>query len=352
MKLIRSLLVPAAVFLLASVIASAQTTTLTFAGATGADVRGGYGDRVAGPTSGGFQHVGTGSFTPNVLVDIGAKEGALLLEPHTWPTGYSDLLDVLYVSPSGLANLGAELQVTLTADPGYQVQLQWFDLGNYGGALTLPYLRVTDESGALLHEELNVGVPVYSQPARRVTFPQVLMGRILTLRISLAGTGGAADHLGLDNLTFGQWTAPTIEVGSSYCAASTNTSGGPAAVRAWGSAVAAHNDVRLVATGLPFGSVGFFMASRTQGFVANPAGSLGNLCLGGAIGRFIGPGQVRAAGTTGSFALRVELTAMPTPTGPVAALAGEAWNFQAWYRDSVFGAAASNFTAGLAVVWQ
>jgi len=141
-------------------------------------------------------------------------------------------------------------------------------------------------------------------------------------------------------------------IGASYCSpAVANSTGFPGALRTYGSALAAADSLVLVATELPAGSFGFFLTSRTQGLVANPGGSQGNLCLGGAIGRYVGPGQVRSTGTGDTFALRPRLGATPTPGGLVQVGAGETWNFQAWYRDAVGGSATSNFTDGVSVVY-
>jgi hypothetical protein len=347
---LRSAATKLALFSASALFASAQTTVLTFEGLTSPDLLHGYGDRVDGPTSGGFTYQGVGTYTPNVLFAIGGAEGGGLLTPRVWHTGYSQLLDVAYLQPMAAAQSNTELQVTLSADPGFHVSLQRFDLGNYGGALTLPYIRAFDEGGALLHESLGVALPVYSAQARRFAFDPPLVGRIVNLRISLAGLGGVADNVGLDNFTFGQYAVTPVEIGANYCGPGVaNSSVGPAAIRASGQTSVAANDTRLMVTGLPFGSVGFFMASRTEGFVMHPAGSAGNLCLGGAIGRFIAPGQVRFAGTTGTFALRVDLTQIPSPSGSVVAQPGDAWRFQAWYRDSVQGVAGSNFTDAVAI---
>jgi len=141
-------------------------------------------------------------------------------------------------------------------------------------------------------------------------------------------------------------------IGVSYCSANANSTGLPASITGWGSAVVSANTLSLGATNLPLGSFGFFMTSRTQDFVTNPAGSQGNLCLGGAIGRYVGPGQVQNSGVSGGFSLALDLTQHPTPTGPTAVVAGETWSFQAWYRDSVGGQATSNFTNGVAVAFH
>jgi len=91
-------------------------------------------------------------------------------------------------------------------------------------------------------------------------------------------------------------------------------------------------------------------ASRTQGFVAHAGGSQGNLCLGGSIGRNVG-GLIVNSGAPGSVMVSAPLGAMPQPARPVAVVVGETWHFQCWFRDSVGGAATSNFSDGLALLF-
>lgn len=132
-----------------------------------------------------------------------------------------------------------------------------------------------------------------------------------------------------------------------------NSSGASAVIDANGSLLVAANDVRVRASQLPFGSVGFFLASRSFATVFPVPGSEGRLCLGSPIGRFVGPGEVRMAGSERQMVLRVDLTRIPTPTGPQGALVGETWGFQAWFRDvSLGGAATSNFTDAVALTLQ
>ena len=141
-------------------------------------------------------------------------------------------------------------------------------------------------------------------------------------------------------------------VGTNYCTPGVpNSTGSPGHIRGTGSAVAANNDLTLVAEDLPNNAFGYFLTSRTQGLIPQPGGSLGVLCLGGSIGRYTGPGQIQNSGATGSFDLLLDLTQTPTPTGFVAVVAGETWNYQAWHRDSVGGAAVSNFTDALTVTF-
>ena len=138
-------------------------------------------------------------------------------------------------------------------------------------------------------------------------------------------------------------------VGSNYCMSGINSTGVSSVMGAMGSRVVANNDVTLTASDLPRFSFGFFIVSRVQGFVQNPAGSAGNLCLGGAIGRYVGPGQIMNSGTLGEIVLPIDLTAIPQPLGAEPVVSGDQWSFQLWHRDSSPAGPTSNFTDGLQI---
>ena len=142
---------------------------------------------------------------------------------------------------------------------------------------------------------------------------------------------------------------PTL--GDSYCVTALNSTGSAGELVALGSSNVADNDLMLRSSSLPLSSFGIVIVSTTQGFVLNPGGSAGNLCLGGAIGRRVG-GVVGNTGATGGFSVTADLGAMPQPTAPVAVAAGETWNFQTWHRDSVGGVPTSNFTNGLEITFN
>lgn len=120
-------------------------------------------------------------------------------------------------------------------------------------------------------------------------------------------------------------------LGTEYCAGVANSTGLPADLHVLGSAVAAENNLTLLTSQLPADRFGFFLVSPEQGFIANPNGSQGNLCLTGATGRF--RTQIFNSGATGSASISVDLTMVPTPTGPTAVMSGDTLNFQCWYRD-------------------
>ena len=139
----------------------------------------------------------------------------------------------------------------------------------------------------------------------------------------------------------------TPQIGTSYCAANANSTGLSAVLTAAGSNLVAANNLTLTCSNMPVGQFAFFINSQTQGFVANPGGSTGNLCLGGMIGRM--NSSILQSDATGQVTQVIDLTALPTPGTPVAAMAGQTWNFQCWFRD---GMAMSNFSDGYSIAFQ
>ncbi|MEM1451908.1 MAG: DUF4886 domain-containing protein [Planctomycetota bacterium] len=143
------------------------------------------------------------------------------------------------------------------------------------------------------------------------------------------------------------------QIGTRYCGpAVPNSTLVAGRMDVLGSDRALDRSVRLRATLLPASAFGFFLTSRTQGFAPMAGGSAGNLCLGGNIGRYVGPGQILDSGPTGRFELGLALDETPTPTGFVTIAAGETWSFQTWHRDSAGGQATSNFTDAVGVTFD
>ena len=138
-------------------------------------------------------------------------------------------------------------------------------------------------------------------------------------------------------------------IGINYCGpAVTNSSGQPGVISASGSDKISDADFHLIASQLPINQFGYFLTSKTQGFIANPGGSQGNLCLAGTIGRFTQ--QLQNSGAGGSFTIQVDLTQLPPPLNS-AVLPGDVWNFTTWYRDKN-PSNTSNFTDGLSVLFE
>lgn len=140
------------------------------------------------------------------------------------------------------------------------------------------------------------------------------------------------------------------QIGSSYCSANSNSTGGPSVISASGSTDVALNDVTLACSSLPLNAFGYLVTSQTQSFIAGPGGSSGNLCIAGNIGRYAG--NIVSSGSTGAVSLVVDLTGVPAPTGSYAALPGDTLNFQFWHRDAAGGSVTSNFSPGLEITFD
>ena len=139
-------------------------------------------------------------------------------------------------------------------------------------------------------------------------------------------------------------------IGTSYCSSALPNSTGLAGfVESRGTTRVQYQRTEIEALQLPANQIGFFIGSQTQGLVMNPGNYQGALCLGGAIGRFDGPGQVQSSGAAGRIALELDWTQIPQPTGPVMAQAGETWNIQLWHRDANPGPT-SHFTNAVSLL--
>jgi len=142
----------------------------------------------------------------------------------------------------------------------------------------------------------------------------------------------------------------SAQIGSSYCSANSNSTGGASVISATGSTDVALNDVTLACSSLPLNAFGYFVTSQTQAFIPGPGGSSGNLCISGNIGRYAG--NIVSSGSTGSVSLSIDVTALPSPTGNYAALPGDTVNFQFWHRDAAGGSVTSNFSPGLELTFD
>ncbi|QDV04817.1 hypothetical protein Poly30_03100 [Planctomycetes bacterium Poly30] len=186
-------------------------------------------------------------------------------------------------------------------------------------------------------------------PATPITLMAVPSGTEVRLGID-RDLDGAFDRDELDGGSDPANGNSVPDLGQNYCGpAVVNSAGASAVMSASGSRVALDNDLTLRASLLPPGSWGFFVTSRTQGFVQGPGGSRGNLCISADVARF--SLQVQNSGSARAISTRINLTLVPT-NPPQSVLAGQSWNFQAWYRDSFQGQPTSNFTDGLTIDFE
>ena len=241
--------------------------------------------------------------------------------PLDYRSQIDSLSDVSYSIVQGSNVSGSGL---LNVDPEFADQVA----GNFQLLPSSPAIDAAN--GSALPAEF---VSDLARSRRRYDFPGVMN----------TGTGAPVD-MGCYELS-GQ-------LGTIFCQTSMNSTGSPGLLDAVGSTAVADNDLTLTAGQLPANTFGFFLVSpwRTEGTF--PPGSAGRLCLGGAIGRVAGPGQILNSGAAGSFSLTIDLTQLPRPTTTVAVLPGDTWAFQAWHRDAFAGLVISNLTNGVRIPFE
>lgn len=191
--------------ILASAVGTQAATVLTFdvnGIADFAPVNQGYGDRVNGSSdsTGSYGNIG-GTWTPNVLVDYGSSGE----DPSLWTSDYGSLNNVYFNDLDG----DTTLTLTLTADAGYNVILQSFDMASY---------LTAGQTVAGIHVYRGSEVaPVWSQGstlASGSTFTPIainggagIQGQQLKLVLDLTGLGSVSDDVGIDNVAFSQTSA-------------------------------------------------------------------------------------------------------------------------------------------------
>lgn len=170
------------------------------------DISDDYGDRVAAandPANGFSYGIGAEGTTPNVVVTY---TGPGSPDPSLWLTGYGDLTNILFENTDN----DGKLDVVLTADPGYAVELLGFDMAAFSSAFTadpsINAVRVTGPGGVLF-ESLNAVI----SETTRTTFDftaSPLQGSAITLSFDSANLGGLSDDIAFDNIRFGQVVVP------------------------------------------------------------------------------------------------------------------------------------------------
>ncbi|MEL6431496.1 MAG: hypothetical protein AAFZ87_00060 [Planctomycetota bacterium] len=190
-------------------------------------------------------------------------------------------------------------------------------------------------------------------------FPDFVMPTSIATRAAFGlGRPGQGYMLALDGtpstgpLELVRFGLPEGQLGSASCGPLfPNSTSQFGALDAVGDARALVNDLTLVASRLPAGETTLFIGSRVLATTPTVPGiGSGLICLGGSIGRFDRPGEIRTTDAFGRTALRVDLAQLPVGTGQSAAMAGETWSFQAWHRDSA--AATATLTEALSITLQ
>ena len=153
-----------------------------------------YGDRVEAPVQTGCQYGAKGGFTPNVRVEF-------LSDLKTWGGGgYGDLrAPTVYAANNGV------IQVTLTADRGFQVVLKSFNLGGWQYAdYRVKSVQVIGDGGRVLFSRRMVRVRGAGPSHTSFTLTGVA-GRALKLRVDSRNLGSSeSDNVGIDDIVFSQ----------------------------------------------------------------------------------------------------------------------------------------------------
>ncbi len=218
-----------------------------------------------------------------------------------------------------------------------------FLLGGYtvasGG---LAHIRAFDENGSVFWDR------AYPHSTGRTTSVNSMVldgdGSVLVTGTLNAtpGTGhisGYVSRIALENQ------------GQVGCVGQPNSTGLAATTQAVGSLLRADNSLTLYTSDLPTHVFGYYLGSQASGYVPNPGGSDGDLCLGGALGRFNRTGEILNSDQEGLFHLYLDLDDLPSPSGSVPVLAGQTWYFQSWYREAA-PLIDSNFSSSAVLTFQ
>ena len=226
-------------------------------------------------------------------------------------------------------------------------------LGGGYGELTGTSMAAPQVSGAvaLLHSVAGAGFA-----AQRTSDPAAAA---LTLKAALLDHVDPIAQLSSETVSGGRLNVaaaaaalagrpPAVEA---YCSpAIANSTGAGAALEVLGEVAVAPNDFSLRASALPPGQTTLFLVSRDELSPTMVPGSVGNLCLGGDVGRILA--SLQSATAAGTAQTAVDLTGVPQGAGLTPIAAGETWRFQAWYRDVVLIQPVSNFTDALRVRFE
>ncbi|MEQ1529725.1 MAG: hypothetical protein ABL925_10440 [Methylococcales bacterium] len=187
---------------------------------SGRDVETDYGDRVTGSpmnvTNGQFTYGNGGEgFTANVVTDFFAATALPnAAAVSLWQDSYGDLTNVLIGN-----NNSNTLNVQLSADSGFQVQLHHFDLAGWPNTdYTINAVRVLSNASTLFSQG-NVVVEGNLTGARHTLFDfsTPLTATELLIQIDYSNLpGGQHDNIGIDNIRFGQTPPATIPLPTAW----------------------------------------------------------------------------------------------------------------------------------------
>lgn len=302
--------------------------------------------------------------TEIVALDPAGDVSWTRLQPATWTLGdaaFTESGDLVVVENGTLGRLATRIDSTGSVvwqhpAPLGTVQYLQVEPGAADGVVLVGYdqLGVFPFSDAKIEFVDAAGMTIGQETLDQSSAAYGRSGRIArdargNLWLGLARYEGGFDPIGGETVK----VVPFGDPGSVACAPTDlNSTGAAGRLRTAGSAATAEDNLTLVVDRLPARQFVLFLNSRTPGFLPNPGGSLGDLCLGGSIGRYVSNGQIRRTSPAGRASLQLDLPSTPNGLASVAVMAGETWFFQAWYRDVVAGLAGANLTGAVSVMFR
>ncbi len=263
------------------------------------------------------------------------------------------------------SSMGAFVQVNASGSPAASVSLPPGGLGIHTSASGI--VRLRDGSFAVAGrtndtfgiEPNRAWVKLFSRDGTPLDEVELASSLFYLNQVDAIATNGSGTTVAFGRASDGSVTpeGPFLArlsfggIGSLDCVGQPNSTGQHATLQALGSPLRSDESLTLFASSLPAASAAYFITSLSAGFVANPGGSQGDLCLGGAIGRFRREGEVLLSGQEGRVHLDLNLASIPQPTGTAAVSIGDTWHYQLWYRDTNPGAT-SNFSSSKSVLFQ
>ena len=177
-----------------------------------------YGQRVPNTfSSGGFSYGAAGGATPNVTVGYGTSvaagapcsfaPGSTTSCMYFWDNNFGDLTNVIAQAAQSGAAAGI-INITLTADPGFLVTINSFDLAGWPnngptGSFGINGAEVLDGSSTVLWATGALSVPVNTGGHDHLT--PGISGQVLQVRIDASNLGGGnTANVGIDNIGFSQ----------------------------------------------------------------------------------------------------------------------------------------------------
>ncbi len=303
-------------------------------------------------------HTGSASFTTPPLADItGTSTPVTLTFSNVNANDFFLTFDFDEATATGDDALLME-DILFTTGEAYEMTFEGLVPGDY-----LVYTYANAPESALLATTVDVAAGTGGPQAIAGAFPATGHAQGITYALHAITVDSSGEMViameqslvndSLNGIQLVLEDPSAAMIGTNYCdQTAPNTTGGFGQIAAFGSLFAADNILTLTSTNVPNNEFTFFIASQTQGFIGNPNGSQGNLCILGNLVRFNRTSEIGViAGET--FSLAVDLTDVPEPNGTGAILAGETWSFQGWHRDFLPGSGpTSHFTNGVVVTFQ